>query len=177
MPLFRKPLSPADRDGALRYYREFLKVLAFLDKESDRYNKEAVKIQAGGLRPSDVELCIAAADRMTKASEEAAKRHQALQPLAIPAVSDHFESWQGVLEWTVEWSSANRNSLRLMSLGQDRTAANASSYQAALAELQHGAEGKSSDLLKRLQLTQTDASRLVADAALSLDDWNPALHD
>ena len=82
MPLFGKPFSPADHDGALRYYREFLKVLAFHEKESARYNEEAVRFHNGGLRPSDAAPSIAAAERMAKASDEVAKGLQALHPPA-----------------------------------------------------------------------------------------------
>ncbi len=163
----------AEREAALRYYAEFLKVLAFHEKESDRYNDDGTRFQNGLQSPEDIRLLMEAAERLTRASEEAFKRHEALPP--VPQVaSDHFSSWQVVLDWTVQWSDANHEALRLMSLGQDRTAANAQSYQAALMDLQRVAERKSSDLLKWLQLNQADASRLVAQAALALEDWDPA---
>jgi len=171
---FRRSLRVAEREAALRYYTEFLKVLAFHERESDRYNEEGIRFQNGLQGLADIRLLMKAAERLTRASEEAHRRHDALQPLVPQVASDHFSSWQGVLDWTVKWSNANHEALRLMSLGQDRTAANAQSYQAVVMDLQAAAERKSSNLLRRVQLDQADASRLVAQAALALDDWNPA---
>jgi hypothetical protein len=165
-------LPIAERKAVLDYYTEFLKVLAFHEKEADRYNEEGMRFQNGQQGIGDIEVLMKAAQRLTVASEESLRRLEALPQVPEPA-SKHFASWQGVLDWTVKWSSANHEALRLMSLGQDRSAANAQSYHAVLMDLQAAAERKSSDLLSHLELTQSDASRLLAQAALSLGDWSP----
>lgn len=173
MPLFRRPLPADERKEALRHYGEFLKVLAFHEKESEAYNQQAIRFQNSPQGGADIRRLVRAAERLTRASEEAHRRHEALAPVP-QAAYDHFSSWQGVLAWTIKWSNANLEALQLMSLGEDTTAANASSYQGVLMDLESAAERRSSDLLKRLQLSQANASRLVAQAALALADWDPA---
>jgi predicted glycosyl hydrolase (DUF1957 family) len=174
MPLFRKSLPAEERAAALRYYQESLKVLAFHEKEADRYNEEAASFQDGPQDPEAVLSLIAAADRQVQACQEALRRHESLQTPQVAA--GHFSSWRTVLDWTLKWSKANREALSLMSKGEDPSAANARSYRNVVSDFERVADGKSRDLLKRLEITQDDYSRLVSavNAASDAENWNPA---
>lgn len=173
MALFRKSLPPQERAAALRYYEESLKVLAFHEKETDRYNEAALRFQSG---PQDSEAALSlirAAERQILAGEEALRRHGSLPAPQVAA--DHFSSWKTVLAWTVKWTKANREALSLMSQGEDPSAVNAGSYRNVVSDFERVADGKSRDFLKRLEITQDDYSRLLRAVKVASDaeDWNP----
>lgn len=172
MPFFRRSLPVEEREAALGYYKGKLKVSAFHEKEADRYNEEAVRFQHSPQAAAHLSSLMQAAERLILASKEAVRRHASLESQAPPVATADFSSWHSVFEWTVEWSKANHEALRLLSLGQDGSSANARSYLNAVSEFQRIAEGKSRELLKHMQITQDDYARLLGGAKASLDEQN-----
>jgi hypothetical protein len=175
MPFFRKSLPAEEREAALRYYEGSLKVSAFHEKEADTYNEELIRFQNSPQEAADLAALSAAAERLIIASEEALRRHASLESEAPPVAAADFSSWHSVFDRTVKWSKANREALRLVSLGQDASSANAPSYLNLVSYFQRIAEGKSRDLLKRMQITQDDYARVSSAVKIALgeEDWSP----
>ena len=175
MPFFRRSLPAEEREAALRYYEGSLKVSAFHEKEADRYNEELNSIQDSPQDAAHLAALMRAAERLAIACEEALRRHASLESQAPPVATADFSSWHSVFEMTAGWSKANHEALRLLSLGQDSSSANARSRLNVVNDLRRIAEGKSRELLKRLQVTERDYARLVGAAKVALDEesWNP----
>jgi hypothetical protein len=148
--------------------------LAFHEEEADRYNDEALRFQSGSKDSEAIRSLMTAADRQILANEEALRRHESLDAPQVAA--DHFSTWRAVLDYTVKWGEANREALSLMSQGRDPSAANAASYLGVVADFQRMADGKSRNLLKRLQITTDEHSRLLhaVRRASEAENWDPA---
>lgn len=175
MPFFRRSLPAEEREAALRYYEGSLKVSAFHEKEADRYNEELIRFQDSPEDAAGLAALIRAAERLIIACEEALRRHASLESQVPSSATADFSSWHSVFEMAVGWSKANHEALRLLSLGQDASSANAASYLNLVSEFQRIAEGKSRDLLKRMQITEDDYARLLSDVRIALEqeDWSP----